>query len=112
MTPITAALRELAAKATPGPWTVDPYIVGEDAVFGGAVMAHGGTYAVTDAGGEGLSPACSVEDAAYIAALNPSTLNLLLDVVEAAEDVSRQASPKRDAALRSALAALAADHAV
>jgi len=76
VTPITAALRELAAKATP----------------------------VTDD--------CEDDPKHLHLALSPDTLNLLLDVVEAAEDVSRQASPKRDAALRSALAALEADHAV
>ena len=76
MTPITAALRELAAKATP----------------------------VTDG--------CDDDPKHLHLALSPDTLNQLLDVVEAAEDVSRQASPKRDAALRSALAALEADHAV
>ena len=117
MTPITAALRKLAAKATPGPWTVDPYIVGEDAVFGGAVMAHGGTYAVTDAGGEGLSPACSVEDAAYIAALSPDTLNLLLDVVDSAVAFCTDWAGDPDFGpatdrLVEAIAALEADHAV
>lgn len=77
---ISDELRQLAYGATPGPWEVEPYIVGND-VDGGAVSSKQGGL-VTNSGYEGLDPACSTEDAAYIAALSPNVALALADLLD------------------------------
>jgi len=87
MTPITAALRELAAKATPGPWQAYIAYSGESGtpdevgIYAGAGTTHHGqeNTVISD---WTLYGSEMLPDLEYIAALSPSTLNLLLDVVE------------------------------
>ena len=121
MTPITAALRELAAKATPGPWQAYIAYSGESGtpdevgIYAGAGTTHHGqeNTVISD---WTLYGSEMLPDLEYIAALSPSTLNRLLDVVEAAEAMFRVVNVEDDMAatkdLSAALAALEADHAV
>lgn len=82
------ALRELAEKATPGPWEAESTRFGYDAHETPYVTPKTGMYNVAQFYNQGQA----ADDAAYVAAANPATVLALLDRLERAE-----AKAKREA---------------
>lgn len=83
-----ARLRELAGKATPGPWCImgDGRQVFE---FKGGMVANCNVqlHDDDDEAGYDIDHARSVANVNYVTALDPSTVLTLLDVAEAAEKI-------------------------
>jgi hypothetical protein len=80
-----AELRALAAKATPGPWTVGPFWAIDTGIYVAGDYCLATTQ--TDSEEEGVTSTAERKsrDAAYIAAASPDTILALLDRVEKAE---------------------------
>lgn len=78
-------LRELAEKATPGPWVVK-YRDKSYQAYHWVESEHGDLGEPEDGGGLGTS---TPENAEYIAAANPVVMLKLLDVVEAAYNMNQ-----------------------
>lgn len=86
MTPILTQLKEIAGKATPGPWTVYTplaYITpGIEAANGKTIVVYQGGWDNDDGGVR-----TGVSDALHIATFNPETTGKLLDALEYALSV-------------------------
>lgn len=82
----TTKLRELAQKATPGPWEVVYCDIGRHEICDGNFNAdheHIGSFVVmADDDAESPFPIICEHDAEYIAAANPATVLALLDEID------------------------------
>ena len=84
MTIDTTKLRELAQKATPGPWTYFPYPKYKEHHVSLPIDGSGMTMPLFP---DGCQTSRQREDAEYIAAANPSTVLALLDKLDGTESM-------------------------
>lgn len=95
---LIAELRGLAEKATPGPWEWEPpsedsYPMYDESLVT-AYIPEGESYPDTVVSGWGYDASgtsASDEDRAFIAAVDPSTVLRLLDLIEAQDRAIREA---------------------
>ncbi len=99
-------IEALAAKASPGPWfaisDLPSYTVGNRAKD--IIATRNSLYRAPHVGRQNYG--CAENDAAFIAALDPETVQALVAVVRAAEENRRCVGMNHDGALFRALAAL------
>lgn len=88
-------LRELAERATPGPWTVEWFgNWGEYEIGCGVPDRFGQRRRVVSCGEPAEAEGIEAWDAGYIAAVSPEVLLGLLDRLEAAEHLAARAHHK------------------